>query len=159
MQAAGCLLPDRCTAEGLAGQLTALTPDLTSRGVQQTCGEVKHNFLLTLADQLIREPQSVTAPLSVMLNPYRPLPLAGVVFSQPSAGAERGVPHHWGMDKRWEALPDAVRALPAGLRPRKPGLPWDRILASTAALLMVGWAAWMGIAYVINRSQITGVNA
>ncbi|UYK97761.1 ImcF-related family protein [Pantoea stewartii] len=159
VQAAGCLLPDRCTAEGLAGQLTALTPDLTSRGVQQTCGEVKHNFLLTLADQLIREPQSVTAPLSVMLNPYRPLPLAGVVFSQPSAGAERGVPHHWGMDKRWEALPDAVRALPAGLRPRKPGLPWDRILASTAALLMVGWAAWMGIAYVINRSQITGVNA
>jgi type VI secretion system protein ImpL len=56
---------------------------LISQGLQQTCGEVKHNFLLTLADQLIREPESVTAPLSVMLNPYRPLPLAGVVFSQP----------------------------------------------------------------------------
>ncbi|HHR4016566.1 TPA: ImcF-related family protein [Salmonella enterica] len=159
VQATGCLLPDRCTAEGLAGQLTALTPDLTSRGLQQTCDDVKHNFLLTLADQLIREPQSVVAPLSVMLNPYRPLPLAGVVFSQPSAGAERGVPHHWGMDKRWEALPDSVRALPAALRPRKPGLPWGRMLASTAAALMVAWAAWMGIAYVTNRSQIDGANA
>ncbi|HED2514928.1 TPA: type VI secretion protein VasK [Enterobacter asburiae] len=159
VQAAGCLLPDRCTAEGLAEQLTALAPALTSQGLQQTCDDVKHNFLLTLADQLIREPESVTAPVSVMLNPYRPLPLAGVVFSQPSAGAERGVPHHWGMDKRWEALPDAVRMLPAALRPRKPGLPWGRMLASTVAALMVAWAAWMGIAYVTNRSQIAGANA
>lgn len=159
VQATGCLLPDRCTAEGLAGQLTALTPDLTSRGLQQTCDDVKHNFLLTLADQLIREPQSVTAPLSVMLNPYRPLPLAGVVFSQPSAGAERAVPHHWGMDKRWEVLPDSVRMLPVALRPRKPGIPWHRVMAYVVALLMVGQAAWMGIAYVTNRSQIDGANA
>ncbi|MFP2364468.1 type VI secretion protein VasK, partial [Enterobacter ludwigii] len=91
VQAAGCLLPAGCRTEGLAEQLSALTPELTSLGLQQTCGEVKHNFLLALADQLIREPQSVTTPLSVMLNPYRPLPLAGVVFSQPSAGAERAV--------------------------------------------------------------------
>jgi hypothetical protein len=59
--------------------LNSLRPDVRAdlAGLQQTCGEVKHHFLLTLADQLIREPQSVTAPLSVMLNPYRPLPLAG----------------------------------------------------------------------------------
>jgi len=78
-QATGCLLPAGCRTEGLAEQLSALMPDLTSQGLQQACGEVKHNFLLTLADQLIREPESVTAPLSVMLNPYRPLPLAGVM--------------------------------------------------------------------------------
>lgn len=159
VQATGALLPAGCSSEGLAEQLTALTPELTTRGLQQTCGEVKNNFLLTLADQLIREPNSVVVPLSVMLNPYRPLPLAGVVFSQPSAGAERAVPHHWGMDKRWDALPDSVRALPAALRPRKPGLPWGRILASTAAALMVTWAAWMGVSYVTNRSQIDGANA
>ncbi|SFF21607.1 type VI secretion system protein ImpL [Kosakonia radicincitans] len=157
-QATGCLLPVGCRTEGLAEQLSALTPDLTSQGLQQTCGEVKHNFLLTLADQLIREPQSVTAPLSVMLNPYRPLPLAGVVFSQPSAGAERAVPHHWGMDKRWDVLPESVRTLPAGLRPRKPGIPWRKVFASVVALAMVGWAVWMGIAYVTNRSQIAGAN-
>ncbi|MBZ0057041.1 MULTISPECIES: ImcF-related family protein [unclassified Leclercia] len=158
-QATGCLLPAGCRTEGLAEQLTALTPDLTSQGLQQTCSEVKHNFLLTLADQLIREPQSVTAPLSVMLNPYRPLPLAGVVFSQPSAGAERAVPHHWGMDKRWDVLPEFVRTLPAGLRPHKPGIPWRKVFSSVVALAMVGWALWMSIAYVTNRSQIDGANA
>ncbi|MEQ4739653.1 ImcF-related family protein [Klebsiella michiganensis] len=157
-QATGCLLPAGCRTEGLAEQLSALTPDLTSQGLQQTCGEVKHNFLLTLADQLIREPESVTAPLSVILNPHRPLLLAGVVFSQPSAGAERAVPHHWGMDKRWDALPESVRTLPAGLRPYKPGIPWRRVMASVVALTMVGWAAWMGIAYVTNRSQIDSAN-
>ncbi|EOY8403162.1 ImcF-related family protein [Enterobacter asburiae] len=157
-QATGCLLPAGCHTEGLAEQLSALTPDLTSQGLQQTCGEVKHHFLLTLADQLIREPESVTAPLSVMLNPYRPLPLAGVVFSQPSAGAERAVTHHWGMDKRWDILPESVRMLPAGLRPRKPGVPWRNVFASVAALAMVGWAGWMSIAYVTNRSQINGAN-
>jgi type VI secretion system protein ImpL len=158
-QATGCLLPAGCRTEGLAEQLSALTPDLISQGLQQTCGEVKHNFLLMLADQLIREPESVTAPLSVMLNPYRPLPLAGVVFSQPSAGAERAVTHHWGMDKRWDVLPETARALPAGLHPRKPGIPWRKVFASVAALAMVGWAAWMGIAYVTNLSQIDGANA
>lgn len=158
-QATGCLLPAGCRTEGLAEQLSALTPDLTSQGLQQTCGEVKHNFLLTLADQLIREPESVTAPLSVMLNPYRPLPLAGVVFSQPSDGAERAVTHHWGMDKRWDVLPESVRTLAAGLRPRKPGIPWRKVFASVVALAMVSWAAWMGIAYVTNRSQIDGANA
>ncbi|WP_105632007.1 ImcF-related family protein [Cronobacter dublinensis] len=157
-QATGCLLPAGCRTEGLAEQLSALTPDLISQGLQQTCGEVKHNFLLTLADQLIREPESVTAPLSAMLNPYRPLPLAGVVFSQPSAGAERAVPHHWGMDKRWDVLPESVRTLPAGLRPCKPGIPWRRVFASVVALSMAGWAAWMGLAYVTNRSQIDGAN-
>lgn len=159
VQATGCLLPAGCSPVGLAEQLAALTPELTSQGLQQTCNEVKHNFLLWLADQLIREPESVIAPLSVMLNPYRPLPLAGVVFSQPSAGAERVVPHHWGMDKRWEALPESVRMLPAALRPVKPGAPWRKVMASVIALAMVGQAVWMSIAYVTNRSQIDSANA
>ncbi|HCQ0107468.1 ImcF-related family protein [Citrobacter braakii] len=159
VQATGCLLPAGCGPEDLAEQLSALTPELTSQGLLQTCDEAKHSFLLTLADQLIREPQSVTAPVSVMLNPYRPLPLAGVVFSQPSAGAERAVPHHWGMDKRWDVLPESVRMLPAVLRPVKPGIPWRRVMASAAALTMVGWAVWMSIAYATNRNQIAGANA
>ncbi|MNB69173.1 hypothetical protein D3C75_156940 [compost metagenome] len=158
VQATGCLLPGGCRAEGLAEQLAALTPELTSQGLQQTCGAVQHNFLLFLADQLVRQPDSLTVPLSVMLNPYRPLPLAGVVFSQPSAGAERAVRHHWGIDKRWDVLPESVRTLPAALRPCKPGIPWRKVMASLAALVMVGWAAWMGMAYVSNRSQIAGAN-
>ncbi|QKJ87682.1 type VI secretion system protein ImpL [Paramixta manurensis] len=158
VQATGCLLPAGCSVDGLAAQLAALTPALISQGLQQTCGEVKHNFLLMLADQLIREPESVTAPLSVILNPYRPLPLAGIVFSQPSGGAERSARHHWGMDKRWAVLPDSVRSLPAALRPVKPGMPWRKVVASAVALAMVGQAAWMGVSYVANRSQITSAN-
>ncbi|WP_338557303.1 ImcF-related family protein [Erwinia sp. E_sp_B04_7] len=159
VRATGCLLPAKCRAEQLTEQLAALTPSLITQGVLQTCDDIKHNFLLALADQLIREPQSVAEPLSVMLNPYRPLPLAGVVFSQPSAGTERSVQHHWGMDRRWEVLPDSVRSLPAALRPHKPGLPWGKMFASVAALLMVAWAVWMGVAYVTNRSQIDSANA
>ncbi|EKM5066801.1 type VI secretion protein VasK [Cronobacter turicensis] len=155
VQATGCLLPAGCRTEGLAAQLAALTPELTAQGLQQTCGEVKHNFLLRLADQLIREPQSVAAPLSVMLNPYRPLPLAGVVFSQPSAGAERSVKHHWGMDKRWDVLPESVRSLPAGLRPRKPGPDWRRVMAASLALLMTLWGVWMLVSYTSNRNLIS----
>ncbi|WP_312982770.1 ImcF-related family protein [Atlantibacter sp.] len=159
VQATGCLLPAGCRTGGLAQQLAALTPMLTSQGLQQTCGDVKQNFLLALADQLIREPESVTAPLSVMLNPYRPLPLAGVVFSQPSAGAERAVQHHWGMDTRWDVLPDSFRTLPAGLRPRRPGMAWRKVMAFVVALSMVAWAAWMGLSWVTNRNQINGANA
>lgn len=158
VQATGCLLPAGCRPDGLAEQLAALTPELTSQGLQQTCDEVKHNFLLTLADQLIREPKSVTAPLSVMLNPYRPLPLAGVVFSQPSAGAGRSVQHHWGMDKRWDVLPESLHMLPAALRPAKPGIPWRKVMISVVTLVMAGWGAWMIIAYGTNRSQIEGAN-
>ena len=153
-QATGCLLPTGCRTEGLAEQLSALTPDLTSQGLQQTCGEVKHNFLLMLADQLSREPESVTAPLSVLLNPYRPLPLAGVVFSQVSAGAERAVQHHWGRDKRWDVLPDSVRDLPADLRPRQPGIRWWRVMLYVLALLMVLWGAWMVVSFINNRNLI-----
>ncbi|WP_075182373.1 ImcF-related family protein [Pantoea sp. 1.19] len=159
VQATGCLLPADCRTEALAEQLSALTPALTAQGLQQACGEVKHHFLLTLADQLIRAPESLSAPLSVLLNPYRPLPLAGVVFSQPSAGAERAVAHHWGMDRRWDVLPESVRMLPTALRPVKPGIPWRRGVASAAALTMVAWAAWMGVAYQTNRSQIASAHA
>lgn len=158
-QATGCLLPAGCRTEGLAEQLAALTPELTIQGLQQTYGQVKYNFLLRLADQLIRKPESVTAPLSVLLNPYRPLPLAGVVFSQISAGDERAVSHHWGMDKCWDALPESVRMLPAALRPVKPGVPWKKAMASVIALVMVGWAAWLGVSWVTNRSQINTANA
>lgn len=158
VQAAGCQLPAGCCTEGLAKQLAILTPELTLQGLQQTCGEVKHNFLLRLADQLIRKPESVTAPLSAMLNPYRPLPLAGLVFSQPSASGERAVPHQWGMDKCWDALPESVRMLPAALRPVRLGILWQKVIASVIALVMVGWGGWMGVSWRTNRGQINTAN-
>lgn len=90
-QPVGCLLQPGCRAEGLNNQLATLTPGLVTQGIQQICTKVQHNFLLGLADQLSRVPETVTEPLSILLNPYRPLPLAGVVFSPPSVGAARSV--------------------------------------------------------------------
>jgi type VI secretion system protein ImpL len=154
-QATGCLLPSGCTPAALSEQLSALSPTLISQGIQQISDGSQHSFLLALADQLTREPHSVAEPLAVMLNPYRPLPLAGVVFSQSSSDAERSVKHHWGMDKRWDVLPESVRALPGGLRPRKPGINWRQVMAYVFALLMVAWGAWMLISFVSNRTMIS----
>ncbi|KAB8313491.1 type VI secretion protein VasK [Erwinia endophytica] len=153
-QATGCLLPAGCNTAVLNGLLQTLSSTLIGQGVQQICTSVRHHFLLTLADQLIHHPESMTAPLAAMLNPYRPVPLAGVVFSQPSAGAERAVKHHWGMDNRWDVLPDSVRGLPAGLRPRKPGINWQRAMAFSLALLMLLWGAWMVLSFTSNRQLI-----
>lgn len=153
-QATGCLLPAGCSAQALEQQLQALAAQLTHRGIAQVCDSVRHSFLLSLADQLIREPESLSQPLSVMLNPYRPLPLAGVVFSQVSAGAERDVKHHWGRDKRWDVLPESVRALPASLRPRKPGIHWQQVAVSAAGVLMALWGVWMLVSFTSNRHLI-----
>ncbi|MDQ5752004.1 ImcF-related family protein [Klebsiella variicola] len=75
-QPVGCLLPAGSTPQIVAEQFTALAPLLIEQGIQQICGQPQHNFLLTLADQLTRKPETVTEPLSVLLNPYRPQPLA-----------------------------------------------------------------------------------
>ncbi|UVW54818.1 ImcF-related family protein [Klebsiella variicola] len=153
-QPVGCLLPANCSPQTLAGQLTGLIPQLTAQGIQQVCGQPQHNFLLTLADQLTRKPETVTEPLSVLLNPYRPQPLAGVVFSAPSAEAGRSISHHWGRDNSWDILPDRMTELPAGLRPRKQGVNWMRGMSVAAAALMLLWAASMTVSFIANRHLV-----
>ncbi|MTH48722.1 ImcF-related family protein [Intestinirhabdus alba] len=154
-QAAGCLLPAGCSAEGLAQQLQMLSAQLIDQGILQICDSTQHNFLLTLADQLIREPESLSRPLSIMLNSYRPLPLAGIVFSSLSTEVGRSVRHCWSMDKRWEVLPESVCSLPAALRPRPLGIRWQKITAFALASLMTLWGAWMLVSFIGNRSLIS----
>ncbi len=153
-QPVGCLLPANCSPQTLAGQLTGLIPQLTAQGIQQVCGQPQHNFLLALADQLTRKPETVTEPLSVLLNPYRPQPLAGVVFSEASVEAGRSVRHHWGRDNRWETIPDSVLWLPAGLRPRKQGVNWMRGMSVATAALMLFWAATLLVSFIANRELV-----
>ncbi|HFR4613426.1 TPA: ImcF-related family protein [Klebsiella pneumoniae] len=153
-QPVGCLLPAGCTPQIVAEQFTALASLLIEQGIQQICGQPQHNFLLALADQLTRKPETVTEPLSVLLNPYRPQPLAGVVFSEASVEAGRSVRHHWGRDNRWETIPDSVLWLPAGLRPRKQGVNWMRGMSVAAAALMLLWAASMTVSFIANRHLV-----
>ncbi|WP_226572264.1 ImcF-related family protein [Mangrovibacter yixingensis] len=156
VQATGCLLPAGCDADTLAQALAAMVPELVSRGVQQVCCRMPHPFLLALADQLTRQPASITGPLSAMTGPYRPFPLAGVVFSQPFSTTQPSGQHHWVMDKSWEVLPAHVRVLPPLLRPRKSGIPWQKVLSPMAFVLLLASVAWICAAYASNHSHITG---
>lgn len=154
LHATGCLSALNRSTDTLAEQLQTLASELIAQGVRQICHSVQLNFSLMLADQLKRDTQSVTGPLSVMLNPYRPLPLAGVLFSPIASGTARAVPHHWGKDKRWDALPASVRSLPVTLRPRQPGIRWLRVTAFAATLMMALWSCWMVVSFINNRSLI-----
>lgn len=153
-QAVGCLLASACSPQSLTAQLSRLTAPLTAQGIQQITHHPRHAFLLHLADRLIRKPESIAGPLAMLLNPYRPLPLAGVLFSAPSSGAARRVRHHWGKDNRWDVLPDSVQTLPAGLRPRRPGVSRQRVLKVAAAMLLALWGGWTALSFIANREQV-----
>lgn len=153
-QAVGCLLPAGSKPCMLSDQLKGLIPQLIAQGVQQICAKPQYHFLLTLADQLARHCESLSGPLSVLLNPYRPLPLAGVLFSPPSAGAERSIAHHWGKDNRWDMIPASAHALPASLRPRKLGFSWQQVAAFTVAALFLLWGAAMTVSFIANRNLV-----
>lgn len=154
-QPVGCQLSAASKPEALARQLSDLIPALTAQGVQQICDKPQQSFLLALADQLTREPETLTGPLSVLLNPYRPLPLAGVVFSPATVGGVRSVAHHWGKDNRWDAILASAQALPAGLRPRKHGVSWTQMVGVSVTALMALWVISMAVSFVANRSLVT----
>lgn len=154
-QAVGFQTPTSGTVDTLLAELTA---QLITLGIQQTAGLPQHRFLLSLADQLTREPESITALLMPLQNPYRPLPLAGVVFSPPSEGAERAVPNHWGRDNRWDALPSSFSSLPAHLRPLRRGFSWARLLASVVCVAVILWGAGLLVSFTINSSIISSAH-
>ncbi|NUW65623.1 type VI secretion protein VasK [Cronobacter sakazakii] len=154
-QPVGCLLPADCASEHLSAQLSSLSLPLMTQGVQHICEAPGHTFLLSLADRLLRKPETIAAPLAVFLNAWRPLPLAGVIFSMPSREAARTVRHHWSKDNRWDALPASVMALPAGLRPRKPGINRQQVAAVTGAVALALTGASMLVSFVGNHRLIT----
>lgn len=153
-QSVGCLLPAGCKPDELSSQLAGLVPDLIEQGTQQVSHSTHHQFLLQLADQLARRPDSVAEPLATLLNPYRPTPLAGVIFSPASVDAKRTVKHHWGKDNRWDALLHSLPSLPASLAAKKLGFAWRKVLAAAVAVVMVLWGAGMVMSFLVNRDLL-----
>ncbi|EKN4695821.1 type VI secretion protein VasK [Yersinia ruckeri] len=151
-QSVGCLLPVGCNAGELSTLLAGLVPSLIEQGTQQISSNTQHPFLLQLADQLARQPDSVAGPLATLLNPYRPSPLAGVIFSPASVNAKRSVKHHWGKDNRWDVVIDSLPSLPAGLAAKKLGFAWRKTLA--LAGIMVVWGAGMVMSFLVNRDTL-----
>ncbi|MDF7631953.1 ImcF-related family protein [Erwiniaceae bacterium L1_55_4] len=135
--------------------LAALAADLIAQGTQQVAGSPQHHFLLSLADQLARVPESITALLFPLQKVHGSLPLAGMVFSPQSEDTAGTIPHHWRRDNRWDALPASSNELPAHLRPLRSGLHWSRISAAAACALVVLWGAGMLVSFAASRSVIS----
>ncbi len=153
-QSVGCLLPAGCKPDELSAQLARLLPSLIEQGTQQISSNTQHPFLLQLADQLSRQPDSVAGPLATLLNPYRPSPLAGIIFSPASVDAKRSVKHHWGKDNRWDVLVDSLSSLPTGLAAKKLGFAWRKTLGMAVAGIMVLWGAGMVMSFLVNRDTL-----
>ena len=155
-QPVGCLLPPRCQPEELAASLATLPPQLIEQGTQQVLKDPRHDFLLRLADTLLQGGiERLQTGLAVFMNPYRPLPVAGVMFSLPLIGSGRTAPHSWGTDNSWQTVLESVKQLPAALLPKRVGFAWLKTVRWCLAVLMLAWGAGMVVSYMTNRTLIS----
>lgn len=154
-QPVGCLLPPQCQPEELAEQLSNLSPQLIALGTQQVLQDTRHDFLLSLADNLLRGgAEKLKATLAVLLSPYQPLPVAGVMFSLPLTAAQRTTSHSWGGDNSWSTVLDSVLHLPVALMPKRTGFPWQKTARWCLAVLLLAWGAGMLVSFNANRNLI-----
>ncbi|WP_369789058.1 ImcF-related family protein [Rouxiella sp. WC2420] len=158
-QSVGCLLPAGCNPQELGVRLAELVPTLIERGIQQVSDRTQHLFLLKLADLLAHRSGFIAEPLSALINPYRPSPLAGVIFSPASFNTKRSVKHHWQKDKRWDVLIDSLCSLPTGLAAKKRGFVWGKMLRIIIAAAMLLWAVGMVLSFTVNRHAVINSSA
>ncbi|MBO2029485.1 hypothetical protein J4734_20370 [Klebsiella pneumoniae] len=102
---------------------------------------------------MTRKPETVTEPLSVLLNRLPPAAAGRSGVQRAVGGGRPQYQPYWGRDNRWDILPDRMTELPAGLRPRKQGVNWMRGM-SVAAALMLLWAASMTVSFIANRELV-----
>ncbi|MDF7681813.1 ImcF-related family protein [Enterobacteriaceae bacterium ESL0689] len=155
VQSVGYLLPAQANADDITARLNTLSEALIPQGIQQICIDPHYSWLLDLSIQLSESAEKISEPLSVLLTPYRPLPLAGMMFSPAAPEAVRETKHHWGRDSRWDVLHSSLPELPPALCARRKRVGLWRVSRLVMATGMASWAIWMGISYISNRSQIT----
>ncbi len=150
-QSVGCLLPERCTPEQLAGMLEAQTPPLTERGMSQLLADNRHDFLLRLAHTLaeggITHWQTVLKPL-LAGGAFSSLRLRGLMFSPPLAAVPEAALHAW--------LPSPVWMGVTGdnARGRTVGFPWLRTALITGICVLAIWGAGMATSFIANRALV-----
>lgn len=154
-QSVGCLLPAGCQPDELRSQLSTLIPDLIEKGTMRVSQNTTQLFLLQLADRLSRQIDAIAAPLDALLNPYRPTPLAGIMFSPVSVETQRTIKNHWGKDSRWDFLLSSLSSLPLGLAAKKIGFSWRRAAAVLLAAVMMLWGAGLVVSFIANRSLVS----
>ncbi|MGV8916508.1 MAG: ImcF-related family protein [Pseudomonas sp.] len=154
-QPVGCLLPAGCSPDELAARLGKLPAQLIEPGTRQVLHDPRHDFLLTLADNLAGGGiEKLKSALAALFPTYRPMPVAGIMFSLPLGSSGRTALNHWGMDNSWRSLLDSVGQLPAALLAQRLGWPWLRIArGGLTALLLIG-SVGMALSYFTNRGLI-----
>lgn len=83
VQLVGVLEHKRLTPEFLSSAVESLLPELRAQGMAQISGNLRHTFLLQLANDLKTRLTGWAETFNPLLNNYRPLPLYGVVFLPP----------------------------------------------------------------------------
>ncbi|WP_262500003.1 ImcF-related family protein [Photorhabdus heterorhabditis] len=150
-QTVGCFLPEEGTPELLTESLNTLPSQLATRGMAQALAEIRHDFLLRLAqsmrdggvDRLVRQ-------LTPLLN--RPsVWLAGVMFSLPLAAQPGMTEHGWLVEASWNGVLDDVRHV----RGNAVGFPWEKSAQWGLIVLAVVWGVGSFTSFFANRHQIT----
>ncbi|HBW5536130.1 TPA: type VI secretion protein VasK [Klebsiella aerogenes] len=150
-QSIGCLLPANCTPEQFRQLVDNLAGQLIARGIHSVSDSHEDAFLLRLAEQLTRFPESIVSPLSAFLSPARPLPLAGIMFGSQVQELSHGADHYWRKDNRWDVLLESLATLPAGLKAHKTGYSLAKIMTVISAVLMLLWGGAMFVSFAANR--------
>lgn len=149
-EAIGCLLPPACTPETLGSELQTLSLQLSRHGVGQVLADLRHNFLLWLAQSLddsgIARLKNVATPL---LTGVYAVPLSGVMFGIP-AHPGHAVEHSWPIEPAWEGL---LHNLPKA-QSRRVGFSWTTALQYTLLVLAGFWLVGSVLSLFTNHAQI-----
>ncbi|MNO71701.1 hypothetical protein D3C76_626220 [compost metagenome] len=155
VEAVGCRLPARVTAEALETTLSQLLEPLRQRGWAQMHSVMTHDFLVRLSRDLqvegIARWRQALAPLLGELA--RRVPLRGLWFSLPvPAGNSSNLTHDWPIDPTWQGVLDDKRA-----HVRRLGWPASRIGYTLALGVALLWGAGLLLSFVSNRAQIAHI--
>ncbi|OCQ53116.1 hypothetical protein Ppb6_01677 [Photorhabdus australis subsp. thailandensis] len=150
-QTVGCFLPEAGTPQLLTESLHTLPSPLAARGMAQALAEIRHDFLLRLA-QSMRDGgvERLVRQLTPLLN--RPsVWLAGVVFSLPLAAHPGMTEHGWLVEASWNGVLDDVRQV----RGNAVGFPWEKSAQWGCIVLAALWGMGSVTSFFANRHQIT----
>ncbi|MCA6220121.1 ImcF-related family protein [Photorhabdus antumapuensis] len=149
-QTVGCFLSEGETPERLAQSLDSLIPTLASRGMEQAIAEVRHDFLLRLAQSLRDGGVTRLVGQLTLLLDRPPLGLAGVTFSLPLPLPSGMVEHGWLMDVSWNGVLEHVR----DIRGQAVGFPWVKSAQWGVIALAALWGVGSVTSFGVNRHQI-----
>lgn len=148
--ATGALFGPDGKPETAVDSLTSLASRLRRAGMPVLLSDTRHDWLMTLSEQLRgRLKQQLTPLLTSLMTGPAPYRLRGVMFS-PALAATGTLPHARLSNPAWQALEEDCLQVHA----RKIGFHWQRALRLALLTLILLWGAGTLLSLVVNRAQI-----